>query len=257
MIKAAFFDIDGTLVSFKTHRISDAVLEALSVLRKNGVRLYIASGRHHLLIDNLSGFEFDGYICMNGGLVIDSGKTVFRHPMNAADAVAVAEIADSHSIPCAFFCEDSFGVNVMNSVSDEVFKMVKMPYFPFKPVLKGVEEPVYQFTIFVDEAVERELITPNVHELDSTRWNPKFTDLIPENISKAEGIEKIISAYGIRREETIAFGDGGNDVEMLEYAGIGVAMGNADDGVKAAADYVTSSVDEDGVCAALKYFGLI
>ena len=62
---------------------------------------------------------------------------------------------------------------------------------------------------------------------------------------------------GLKREEIMAFGDGENDIDMLKFAGIGVAMGNASDEVKAAADYVTDSVDADGIAKALKHFGLI
>lgn len=70
--------------------------------------------------------------------------------------------------------------------------------------------------------------------------------------TKQNGINQIISHFGIRLEETMAFGDGGNDISMLRHAGIGVAMGNANDEVKASADYVTTSVDEDGIANALR-----
>ena len=91
----------------------------------------------------------------------------------------------------------------------------------------------------------------------TTRWHPEFTDIVPENISKAEGISRVIAGYGIGREEVMAFGDGGNDVEMIEYAGIGVAMGNALPDVRKHADYVTSTVDEDGIVAALRHFRIL
>ena len=75
--------------------------------------------------------------------------------------------------------------------------------------------------------------------------------------SKAVGIESVLKHFGIGREECIAFGDGGNDIEMLEYCGIGVAMGNADDKVKSHADYVTTSVDEEGIEQAFKALHII
>lgn len=92
---------------------------------------------------------------------------------------------------------------------------------------------------------------------EATRWNPLFTDIVPRGGSKQVGMEKLLAHFGIRREECMAFGDGGNDIPMLRYAGIGVAMGNAREEVKAAADYVTSSVDEDGIAMALRHFGLL
>lgn len=92
---------------------------------------------------------------------------------------------------------------------------------------------------------------------ESMRWCDGFFDVIPKGSKKSGGIDKIIAHYGIRLEETIAFGDGGNDIDMLQHAGIGIAMGNAADNVKTAADYVTTSVDNDGILNALKHFGII
>ena len=71
------------------------------------------------------------------------------------------------------------------------------------------------------------------------------------------GIQKVLEHYGIRREEIIAFGDGENDMDMLQFAGIGVAMGNAGPEVKEAADYVTEHIDEDGLEKALRHYGLL
>ena len=90
-----------------------------------------------------------------------------------------------------------------------------------------------------------------------TRWHPLFADIIHRNISKANGLEEIAKALDLQHEETMAFGDGGNDIPILHKAGIGVAMGNASDDVKAQADYITTSVDEDGVWNALRQFKLI
>lgn len=89
------------------------------------------------------------------------------------------------------------------------------------------------------------------------RWHPAFVDVTARGNTKQNGIDQIIRHFGIRLEETMAFGDGGNDIGMLRHAGIGVAMGNAEDDVKAAAEYVTTSVDEHGIANALKRFGII
>jgi hypothetical protein len=82
-------------------------------------------------------------------------------------------------------------------------------------------------------------------------------DIIAESSGKVPGIEKMMESFGLKREEIIAFGDGENDMEMLEFAGIGVAMGNASDEVKACADYVTRDVDDGGILAALQHYGIL
>ena len=257
MIKAIFFDIDGTLVSFKTHEISKTMLEALYVLREKGVKLFIASGRHLLIMDNLSGFPFDGYVCMNGSLVFDRGKVIYSHPLDQADAASVIDLAETGQIPCVLFTEKNVAMNCRTERTEQLFRMIRLPEPEYASLMPYKSGPVSQFTIFLDQEREDALLAPALKHSVTTRWHPEFTDIVPENISKAEGISRVIAGYGIGREEVMAFGDGGNDVEMIEYAGIGVAMGNALPDVRKHADYVTSTVDEDGIVAALRHFRIL
>ena len=92
---------------------------------------------------------------------------------------------------------------------------------------------------------------------ESTRWYPLFTDIIPQGSHKGVGMDKILAYYNILPDETMAFGDGGNDMTMLRQAGTGIAMGNAEDKVKAIADYVTDTVDADGIYKTLKKLGVL
>lgn len=257
MIKAIFFDIDGTLVSFKTHEISKTTLEALYALREKGVKLFIASGRHLLIMDNLSGFPFDGYVCMNGSLVFDRGKVIYSHPLDQADAASVIDLAETGQIPCVLFTEKNVAMNCRTERTEQLFRMIRLPEPEYASLMPYKSGPVSQFTIFLDQEREDALLAPALKHSVTTRWHPEFTDIVPENISKAEGISRVITGYGIGREEVMAFGDGGNDVEMIEYAGIGVAMGNALPDVRKHADYVTSTVDEDGIVAALRHFRIL
>ena len=114
----------------------------------------------------------------------------------------------------------------------------------------------FQISPFVGPELEAELVglCSNVR---GVRWHPDFTDLIPADGGKPRGIQRFMAHYGITREQTMAFGDGGNDTDMLAYAGIGVAMGNATAEPKAAADYITDDVDHDGVRNALLHFRVL
>jgi hydroxymethylpyrimidine pyrophosphatase-like HAD family hydrolase len=91
----------------------------------------------------------------------------------------------------------------------------------------------------------------------SGRWHPAFTDVTAKGADKGEGIMAMAEHLGLDPQYTMAFGDGGNDSTMVRRAGIGVAMGNAIDELKKEADFVTTSVDEDGIRYALSHFGLI
>ena len=114
----------------------------------------------------------------------------------------------------------------------------------------------YQLNLFLSDKDEQPILKmlPNCR---SVRWCPLFGDIIPKNGGKSTGIKYILDYYNINIDECMAFGDGGNDKEMLEFAKIGVAMGNASDDVKSIADYVTTDVDNDGILNALKHFNVL
>lgn len=258
MIKAIFFDIDGTLVSFKTHRMSDRLKESLRSLQKNGVKLFISSGRTTLTMDNLDSFPFDGYIAMNGAVTILNGEVIDSHPIPKETAIQIARIASREKTPCWIFTEKLAGVNLMNSRSEEFAKQINCFPKHFYDIEKvASEQDVYEYTFFFSEEDEKKFLRPVLKGVTYPRWHPYFTDIVPEGLAKSYGASKILARLGVTPEECLSFGDGGNDVPLFEYVGTGVAMGNAPDDVKAKADYVTDSVDEDGVVTALAHFGLL
>jgi hypothetical protein len=113
-----------------------------------------------------------------------------------------------------------------------------------------------QITPFFDKAYEQELMA-RVPGCTSGRWHPAFTDVTAMGADKGEGLLAMAKYFGLNPDHTMAFGDGGNDSTMIRKAGIGVAMGNAIDELKAEADYITTTVDNDGIREALRHFGLI
>lgn len=258
MIKAAFFDVDGTLVSFKTHTISDAVVDALYALQRNGVKVCISSGRPRYLIDNVRDFPFDAFVCANGGLAFVGNETVYRRPLSAEDALAVAELAVSKNIPAYLFAENESGVNVMNEVSRGIERLLNIKVPPQRDIVEMAKSmPVYEYSLFLTEEEEREILHPLLKDAEYPRWHPAFMDINPKGLSKFIGVQHILEHFGIEVSESIAFGDGGNDIDLLAKIGTGVAMGNATDEVKSHADYITDTVDEDGVVTALQHFDLI
>ena len=115
---------------------------------------------------------------------------------------------------------------------------------------------IYQAITFLDRDNEHLLLDRAPH-LKTTRWHPHFLDVIPPTGGKDKGMDAILEHFGIPVEESMAFGDGENDLSMLVHAGIGVAMGTASDEVKRQADWATASVDEDGIVKALQHFQVL
>lgn len=138
-----------------------------------------------------------------------------------------------------------------------VAKLIEISLPPIRPIEEARNKEILQIMGYFKEDQDLEVFRNVLTHCEPMRWYPLFADIIARGNSKSKGIDHVLEYYGIDLKDTMAFGDGGNDIPMLGHAGIGVAMGNASDEVKAAADYVTTSVDEDGIMNALKHFGVL
>lgn len=257
-IKALFFDVDGTLVSFDTHRVPQSAVEALRQAHASGIKIIIATGRPYTDLHELEGFPFDAIVALNGAeCVLRGGTPVSCNQIPFDDFMKVKEMADKYDFVLGIETNDGVYVNKLDKAVTDLAQLVAHPV----PLVVDLEQkfketPCCQMCIYCDEQVEREVLR-RVPGLSPSRWNPLFTDLNVAGTSKAAGIERFCSYYGFEISQTAAFGDGGNDISMLRAAGCGVAMGGASDTVKAAADYVTTTVDENGVKKALLHLGVV
>ncbi len=261
MIKALFLDIDGTLVSFKTHSISQSTIDALGEARKRGVQIFIATGRPAVLINNLSALQnrglIDGYITMNGSYCYIGDEVIYQKPMNRDDVKTLMEYCRRENHACVVIDEKDAWVYQPNEIFRELFyRHLQADPFPSITPEQVDKLCVYQLSPFFPAEREREIV-PHLHHSAMLRWHPAFMDVAPIGNTKENGIDIVAQHFGFSIEETMAIGDGGNDIGMIRHAGIGVAMGNATADVQAAADWITASVDEDGVPAALRHFGII
>ncbi len=250
MIKAAFFDIDGTLVSFHTHQVSQGTKRAFAALHAKGIRTFISTGRPECLIPKMP-LSFDGYVTMNGGYCYMNDRITYKNPLPQDEADRWLQYVGENGLCTMLFTDHEMYVNTLEDATAIALQEAlefQMP--PRLPLEEMVGKEAYQYIAIMEPDCDAEVLSLLPH-CRLPRWHPQFCDIISQNNSKAVGIESIISTLGINREECICFGDGNNDIEMLEYCGIGVAMGNANDEVKAHADYVTTSVDEEGIAHAL------
>ena len=257
MIKAIFFDVDGTLVSFQTHTISPATLEALHTLRERGVKLFLSTGRHQVMLGPVRElFEFDGYVTLSGQYCYAGDQVLHRNPMSPQAIQELATAAADGAFSCIFLEGKEVYINCINDLSRRFVRDLNIPMPPVRPAEYALGREVYQGVTFLDREHEHLLLDRAPH-LKTTRWHPNFLDVLPNSGGKDVGMEAVLAHFGIPVEECMAFGDGENDLSMLVRAGVGVAMGTASDAVKAQADWATASVDEDGVVQALKHFGVL
>lgn len=257
---ALFFDIDGTLVSFKTHQIPPSTIFALTQAKANGHRVFISTGRPPLIITNLGAIHhlIDGYVTINGALCFIGEEIVRCKEIDPDEARLVVGDAE----------EKNYGVIVVGERDVAVFDPIGEVDRGFrqelavenlnqaKPMDVVLKQRILQLTPFFTEDYEQELMA-RIPGCTSGRWNPAFTDITAKGADKGEGILAMAAHWGIDSQNTMAFGDGGNDSSMIKKAGVGVAMGNALDSLKQEANYTTTSVDEDGILNALRHFGCV
>ncbi len=258
-IKAVFFDIDGTLLGLRSKAIPDSTIEALALLKAKGVRILVSTGRSYEHAKFLAPYGFDGFITFNGSYCVDGeGQPFFRHTIDIGDIRILHDHLNTiENFPVGVMTtEGSFISDITDDVT-ATFRLLKLDVPHAKPFANALETEVLQLNLFVDENKESHLINNVLKNCESSRWCPEFIDVNARGISKQIGMEQFFSRYKLIPEQTMAFGDGGNDIQMLRTAGIGVAMANAGDPVKAAADHVTDTTEEDGIWNALKRYGVI
>lgn len=247
-------------MSFETHQIPPSTILALTQAKANGHKVFIATGRPPIIITNLGAIEhlIDGYVTTNGALCFIGEQTVACHAIPQEDAKLVVDDSIKKNYGLIMVGEKDVAVLDPNGDVDRIFRqhLAVQNLELAKPVEKVLEQRVLQMTPFFPEEYEKELMA-RLTSCTSGRWHPEFTDITAKQADKGQGLLAIANQAGLDPKFTMAFGDGGNDLSMIRTAGIGVAMGNALDSLKQEADYVTTSVDDNGIRHALQYFNLI
>ena len=256
-IKAIFFDIDGTLVSFKSHTVPESARRAIARLREQGVKVFIATGRLMKHVGIVNDIEVDGYITVNGGYCITSaGEVIFESAFPRATVERVIDLSEQYGFDLNVMTHEDMYVSSMGERVQKIASMINI--MPTVADVRAIAatQPVVQMCPYISRELEQEIM-PLLPDCVGSRWIETFMDLNVRGVDKSLGIQQVMNYYGLTMAEAMAFGDGGNDLPMVRDAAVGVAMGNACDELKAVADYITSSVDEDGVSRALEHFGLI
>lgn len=267
MIRLAVFDIDRTLISPEVGKIAPETVAALEQLRNKGVRTAIASGRlFSFLQEELLELGFDYFIMSNGAYVADAaGRVIAQDGIDETlvDRLVQEMIRRDHPIDIRY-CMGRRSGNPNCSVVERMqshWQRKKMKIKPPKAFLDEYLPREGERPISCDAYIPAEELEEMIRLFPGLDFLPVFEspmcDINAAGVSKASGLERVCAIAGIGMEETIAFGDDRNDLEMIAAAGIGVAMGNGLQAVRDAADYVTVPCEELGVVKALRHFGLL
>ena len=253
MKKIVFFDIDGTLLPFHAKALPESTVQALAALRKNGVKTFIATGRppvHLPYLHALDGIPFDGYVTMNGQYCyLADGELLYTKYIPAASLQTLLPYIEKEQLSVGFVGKDFCRFNLINDWSRDFAKKLELGAGDVAALIQ--HEDIYQLSAFLPPEKEAEFLRRCPGCL-AVRWEDDFCDILPAGGGKPNGLAHTLTHLGLTREQSIAFGDGGNDVTMLEYAGIGVAMGNGEDALKQRADLVAPSNELGGVADMLE-----
>lgn len=263
--KIIVLDLDGTLTNNKKE-ITPRTLETLIRAQKQGVKVVLASGRPTYgivpLAEKLQLDKYEGYIlAYNGGEIIDwkTKELMYKNLLDKDVLPYLYKCANDNDFAIVTY-EDEYVLTekpedeyVLKEALLNVMKIKKVDNF-----LEAVKHPIAKCLI-VGEAerlavLEKEMYEHLKDRMGVFRSEPYFLELVPKGIDKAQSLAVLLEELGMSKDEMIAIGDGFNDLSMIKYAGMGIAMQNAQQVVKDNADFITLSNEEDGVAYAVEKF---
>lgn len=261
-IKIIFTDIDGTLFSHSTHEVPKSAIIAIHQLQEKGIKVFLCSGRNYYLIRKTGILDIvkpDGIVMMNGACAAigpTADKLIYKYPMpqNVVDAL----IKFSYRLKFGLtLIEESEGhINYIDDRVIDAHAKYKTRFPQPRKFPIPYDRTVYQVIAFCD-AFDESLFLPHLENCKAARWDEFAVDIMPKDSDKSKGVEAVLEYYGYEPKNAMSIGDHNNDIDMLEYTGISVAMGNGVDKVKKIADYVTDDIDNHGWSKAIKHFDLI
>lgn len=261
MYKLLAFDVDGTLME-KEDIISKQTVEVLNKVREQGILITIATGRSYSGITRIIkeiGFELP-VITFNGANVIDldTEEVIYSKELTDKDAKILDQLSKEFAIPYIVWANNSLYASELNDRVQWYAERFNCDAYIVEDFSEALSYGVTKFLWFLKvEDVEKvkERLEGRVPESVSYFTSrPEFLEFINADVNKGVALDFLANKLGIKQAEIMAFGDGENDMEMIKYAGKGIAMGNAKEHVKAVADYVTDSNEENGIANAINKF---
>lgn len=249
--KLIAFDLDGTLLG-NDKRVSQHNKQIIQQLQAKGHFVTIATGRNYLTSERvIKETGIPHYVLCNGSYAFVNHQLTYENALNKQELQKLRELCHSYELDIVYH-----GLKDVKKACiffDEHLEERMWQYYKVK-LTDGVDfenEAIYQATIYAHRRFDA-LLEQELNLIRMTRWDEEGMDAIPVQGSKAVTLQFLAEKENISRENIITFGDGENDIEMLQLAGVGVAMGNASDLVKQFADTITATNEENGIYLALK-----
>ena len=256
-IKIIFFDIDDTLRNSKTGFIPSTIPTVFQQLREKGILTGIATGRGIFgVVPEIQELKPDFFVTLNGAYIEDKKGNIIYCDKISKDKVEeyiawTKEVGIDYGLVGSHAAKLSRRIEMISQAIDPIYPDLEVdPDFYQK-------EDIYQMWTFEERGDDLTLPESLASTLRMVRWHEYSSDVVPISGSKAAGVAKVVDKLGLKPENVMVFGDGLNDLELFDYAGISVAMGISHDKIKEKADYITKTLEEDGIFDALEGFGMV
>lgn len=251
--RLAVFDIDDTLLA-SNKRLLPSTIASIQALKDRNIHVAIATGRNLAMARPvIEALKLRDYVLCNGSAAFADRKQVHQRTLSKANIGKLVAAADEQQIDIVVESLDGLHIHTHpSSQTQDVLNTFRTPTLDYAPDYYRNHD-VYQAMMFYSDSQNQAL--PHPDEFSFVRFHERGVDIIPKAGSKAQGIAKLAAALNVDVKNVAAFGDNENDREMLQSAGIGVAMGNAKPAIKALADLTTTDCDHDGIANGLKKIG--
>ena len=267
MNKLLAINLDGTLVT-DDKQLTNRTIETIKKASEKGVKIMISSARAFYrlekYIDALDLRKEGQYtICFNGAMIVENaiGNIVFSKNLEEDEVKEIIELGKKLEVPMMLYAKQMNFVEQIPEIlaNNKAYKGVNFKIEKFENNDYSKEENYVYRIAFIDKSekimdIRNKIPKEIIEKYEITSSVPEYIEFVKKGIKKSEAIKFIMEKYQIKQEEVMAMGDGENDIEMLKFAGLGVAMENASEDVKKVANVVTTSNNEDGVANAIEKY---
>ncbi|MCD5002412.1 Cof-type HAD-IIB family hydrolase [Enterococcus saccharolyticus] len=253
-----FFDLDGTLLN-KQSQISSSNLNVLKQLAEKNYLTVIASGRSPIEIEEITkGTAIHSYVSLNGQYVVVEGEILVNHRIDTAIIENVLAFAEELGHPVSCYTPKEYRINFIDEATKKLYKLDNAPLPEIDPFFYTKKE-INMLYLFSEEIAHDALLMEQFNDqLTFYRDSPFSMAIVNKNRSKKAGIIELLEKLNLSDlDQTYAFGDGNNDISMFEVVRHAIAMGNANEHVKAAATFITHDHEADGIEYALKQLNVL
>lgn len=254
--KIVFLDVNGTLTHHEDGSISASTKAAIRSLLSKDIHVVAATGRPLSMCKEIRELGIHTFITANGGYVKHNHEVIHKVTMDPQTVQSVYEFAQTEQHGLSFYTEDFCMNGVKNpDIMTALKETLSLTDYP--SINRFIyQEEIYLLCLFAKDSHVEKYIQRFPH-LTFKRWHPFVLNVLQDDVSKSLAIKKVLEFFAVEPKDAIAFGDGENDIDMLELAGLGIAMGNGSEKLKETADFVTKNSNDNGIEYALKKFGVI